>query len=100
MIHPLDVLKCNCARCDIELIGSRMRGMALPYTCDGQPFVAGFINQRPYCEPCLERMNAEDNEEIRKACQQFVMPQTNRDLRADDPAGHYAVQVRGDVTSG
>ena len=93
MILPEDVKKVNCARCDCELIGASMRGKTLPYTCDGEPFMAGWINQRPYCEPCLERMNAEDHLEILKACQQFKMPQTNRGLKADDPAGQYGVHV-------
>ena len=103
-INPLDVLKCNCARCDIELIGSKMRGLTLPWTCDGQPFVGGFINQRPYCQPCIEKMNAEfiveSQRSIEGALQRLLQSHQSRRRSTihddDDPAEQHAVRVMED----
>jgi len=45
---------CNCALCEVVLLGESMRGVEI---AGGQPdheYVAGRIHDRPYCEECLE----------------------------------------------
>jgi len=51
----LDWRLCNCARCQCELLGASM----LPYRhslakLTDLPFVADRIDQRPYCDACLD----------------------------------------------
>ena len=96
MIHPLDVRMCNCARCDRELLGRSMAGMALPYTCDGMAFVGGRINQRPYCPECLRVMHSETCDCLNHRSSGNVATRRGRFPEDDDPAEQYAVRVLED----
>lgn len=95
MIDPDEVRLVNCARCDEELLGLSMRGCSLPWTCDGMQFMAGRLNQRPFCKPCLEAMWAED-----WTCHSSHHFIRRRVIREDEsPWQEYAVRVLEDANA-
>lgn len=49
-IDPDDVKMCDCSVCFKELLGESMRGVVAAPDAD---FVAGRVNSRPMCIPCL-----------------------------------------------
>ncbi len=96
MIDPLDVRMCNCARCERDLLGLSMRGLALPWTCDGMQFLAGRINQRPYCPVCLSIMR-EDRAPRCAAVNRYVAsPRWRKRVEEDDPWEQLAVRCLED----
>jgi hypothetical protein len=49
-----DWLMCNCAECEVGLLGESMKRFAVVREAVARPeFVAGRINGRPYCLACL-----------------------------------------------
>ena len=62
MLHDTTIKMCNCANCNMELLGLEMRG----YLRQGRiqekyirEIVAGRVNGRPYCMLCLPLAEAE-----------------------------------------
>jgi hypothetical protein len=63
-IHE-DLKLCNCAKCDREIVGESHKQawlMHKQYALEARlpPPIAGRINERPYCRPCLNRITDED----------------------------------------